>query len=210
MIITFIAYDESMSKPINELMEQLSAKYTDIRYWYIKHDRDIYDSGELKKTHYHIALDINFMNKSHTIYEKQKIATMFGRNVESIEKVNNPTGLLRYLTHKDNNDKEPYLISEVVTNDYDTLSNALELEPKVKRSADDDLEELFNWIEQQDYVTQRMIFDYQRQHRLFFKMSAVSKVIQQFVAYHNEWLKPTTLTKEQFDKWFDGYLERSK
>lgn len=133
---------------------------------------------------------------------------MFGRNVEAIEKVNNPTGLLRYLTHKDNVDKEPYKVSEVVTNDYDTLTNALELEPKVKRSADDDLEDLFNWIEQQDYVTNKMLFDYQRQHKLFFKMSAVSKVIQQYRMYHNEWLKPTTLSEEQFEKWFDEKYEK--
>lgn len=186
-------------------IEDLKSSYNNLRYWYILHNKDINNDGTPKKEHYHIVLDIDFKNKSHTIYEKQSIAELFGRNVEAIEKVSNPTGILRYLTHKDNLEKEPYNINEVYTNDFECISGALELEPKAKRNADDDLEEFFQWVEQQEYVSQRMIFEYERKRKLFFKFSAVSKIIQQFVEMHNEDIqKPVEYTEEDLNNLIDN------
>lgn len=190
MIITFIAYQESITRnTIDECIEGLKETYPSMRYWYILHNKDTDNEGKPKKEHYHIVLDIDFKNKSHTIYEKKTIAELFGRNTEAIEKVSNPTGILRYLTHKDNDEKHPYEINEVITNDFDCISGALDLEPKAKRTADDDLEDLFQWIEKQRYVSQRALFKYEREKRLFFKFSAVSKIIQDFVKMHNEELE---------------------
>ena len=75
MYIAFICYQESLSEGVKPLLEQLKSEYSDLNYYSMLHDRDIKDksTGEIKKEHYHVVLDINFNNKSHTIYEKEKI-----------------------------------------------------------------------------------------------------------------------------------------
>lgn len=185
MIITFVAYPESMCSSLEDNISKLLISYPDLKYWCILHNKDIDINGELKKEHYHIVLSLEFKNKSHTCYEKSDIAKLFGRNLESIEKVNNPTGIIRYLIHCDNNDKYQYDLEEVITNDIDILQSAIELQPKLKKSADDDLEELFTWIDNSCYISQIELFNYQRQRKLFFKFSAVSKIIQSYVEWHN-------------------------
>lgn len=185
MIITFVAYPESMGSSLEDKLSQLLISYPDLIYWCILHNKDFDNNGELKKEHYHIVLSLEFKNKSHTCYEKCDIAKLFGRNSESIEKVNNPTGIIRYLTHCDNNDKFQYDLEDVITNDIETLQNAIDLQPKLKRSADDDLEDLFIWVDNNGYISQTDLFNYQRQRKLFFKFSAVSKVIQSYVMWHN-------------------------
>jgi hypothetical protein len=87
------------------------AKY----YYWIKHDSDFYEGGEIKKEHIHLLFTFNSSRDLSTV---QNYFTDFKELKEnSYEKINNIHGAKRYLIHADNPEKYQYQIIEVETND---------------------------------------------------------------------------------------------
>lgn len=76
----------------------------------INHDKDTNELGEPVEAHTHIYLDYPTPRKITTIANLLKVETNF------IELVKNKKSFLRYLTHKDEEDKYKYDDSEVYTN----------------------------------------------------------------------------------------------
>lgn len=87
---------------------------------YILHDRDITDSGELKKPHYHII--ISFDN-ARTLSAVQKELDMIEPNL--INAVKSLQAYVRYLIHLDTPNKEPYEIDEIKGNNTETMMKYL-------------------------------------------------------------------------------------
>ena len=76
----------------------------------INHDKDINENGEIKETHTHVYLDYSTPRKITTIANLLEVEPNF------IELVKNKKGFLRYLTHKDEDNKYKYNDNEVYTN----------------------------------------------------------------------------------------------
>lgn len=103
---TFIVYPESAPENWQDILFETGCKIAISPL----HDKDINANGEMKKPHYHIIL----------IYGN---STTF-KNIKGLcDKLNSPipkkvmgvTGLVRYLTHKDNPEKAQYNEKDIIT-----------------------------------------------------------------------------------------------
>lgn len=89
------------------------------KVWIINHDKDINEHGEIVEKHTHILLDYSTPRKIQTISNLLGVADNF------IEIVRNKKGVLRYLTHIDDDDKYKYSVDEVFTNDTIPYAHAV-------------------------------------------------------------------------------------
>lgn len=91
-------------------------------YWYIFHDKDKDENGNLKNKHLHIVM----YDKSPSTLDKH--AKLFEGIVprHSLEACRNGRACIRYLIHKDDPEKFQYSINEVVTNKLPQLLSAIE------------------------------------------------------------------------------------
>jgi len=83
----------------------------------INHDRDVNEDGEIVEPHTHFYIEYDTPRKLSTVANLLNVETNF------IEIVKNKKGMLRYLTHKDQETKAKYDDEEVYTNaeiDYRT------------------------------------------------------------------------------------------
>lgn len=83
----------------------------------INHDRDVNEDGEIVEPHTHFYIEYDNPRKVSTV------ANLLGVESNFIEIVRNKKGMLRYLTHKDQETKAKYDDEEVYTNadiDYKT------------------------------------------------------------------------------------------
>jgi hypothetical protein len=76
----------------------------------INHDKDYNEHGEVVEPHTHVYIDYPTPRKITTVANLLEVETNF------IELVKNKKGFLRYLTHKDEDDKYKYSDDEVYTN----------------------------------------------------------------------------------------------
>lgn len=87
-------------------MEKLKKVYD---YAYILHDKDIVEeTGELKKPHWHVVIDIGENARWHTA-----IASELGINENYIQQCRNKDRALMYLIHFNDKDKIQYSIDKV-------------------------------------------------------------------------------------------------
>lgn len=86
-------------------------------YWYILHDKDIKDNGELKTPHFHLVLWFKFKS-CYKQYVIDYLSDLLGcsKEVISVEPMEDLNKSLRYLTHIDNEDKYRYCEEDVKTN----------------------------------------------------------------------------------------------
>lgn len=80
------------------------------KYAFIKHDKDVFEDGTPKKTHYHLYIKTSSRVRLSTIALRLEIDDRF------VEFVKNTRSCLQYLIHKNNKDKYQYNASDVVTN----------------------------------------------------------------------------------------------
>lgn len=85
----------------------------------INHDRDVNEDGAVLEEHTHIYIEYDTPRKLSTV------ANLLGVELNFIEIVRNKKGMLRYLTHKDQNTKVKYDDEEVYTNADLTYSQAV-------------------------------------------------------------------------------------
>lgn len=91
------------------------------KYWYIFHDRDLDDNGQVKKKHLHLVCyddSPNFITKGIKNFEGATLPNL-------VEGCRNGRACIRYLVHKDDPQKQQYDITEVVTNSPQQLTSAL-------------------------------------------------------------------------------------
>jgi hypothetical protein len=94
----------------NKIDKFLSEMQGTATIFIINHDKDINEFGETIETHTHVYLDYATPRKITTI------SNLFGVEPNFIELVKNKKSFLRYLTHKDEDNKFKYEDSEVFTN----------------------------------------------------------------------------------------------
>lgn len=142
---------------IEKIEEVISSKKCIKEYAYIIHDKDTDEKGELKEPHIHLAL--RFDNG----YDTKHISQWFGITENYISKLKGEwIDLLKYLIHKNAEDKYQYLEEEVVSNF--NYSEEIKKEKKVgrpKKEKDKRKEEIINLIAEgeirefnyNDYIT---------------------------------------------------------
>ena len=117
---TLELYPESETLQFDNIIEIVKGtSFYSCKYYYILHDRDINNkTGEVKKAHYHLLV------KLENAISIEKIIKSLVNERGSQEAIENDfsivksfKGMVRYLIHKDNPEKEQYKLEEVVTND---------------------------------------------------------------------------------------------
>lgn len=93
-----------------QIKEFLNKTKGDIMVYLINHDKDLNEQGEPAEIHTHIYLEYTNPRKITTV------ANLLGVEPNFIEIIRNKKGYLRYLTHKDEQDKHIYQAEEVYTN----------------------------------------------------------------------------------------------
>lgn len=99
-----------------EIINQLKGVAT---VWSITHDKDINEQGEIVEPHTHFLIDYRTPRRISTIANIFKVDNNF------VELVRNKHGMLRYLTHLDDEEKYQYDPNEVLTNDKLTYNEVV-------------------------------------------------------------------------------------
>lgn len=117
---TLELYPESDTLQFDTMFEIVkSTSFYSCKYYYILHDKDVNNkTGEIKKAHYHLLVKLE-----NAISIEKIIKSLVNERgtQESIENdfsiVKSFKGMVRYLIHKDNPEKEQYILEQIVTND---------------------------------------------------------------------------------------------
>lgn len=116
-----------------ELLNDLIKKYN---YAYILHDKDKYETGELKKSHYHLLLFFDNARWGTSILKEISID-----NTNLIEFRENKASAIQYLVHSNNLDKYQYNYLDINSNiDLDIYFN------NIKNKEDSDISIIYDFI----------------------------------------------------------------
>lgn len=123
---TINVFDKSLNRDLKIEEVERCFKIISTFYCIILHDEDINDNGELKNPHYHI-----YFTTECTIGKQRAIKTiMLALKLKSCDNIHvlpslNATLSMRYLCHLDDEDKHPYELNKVVSNDYPKFYNTV-------------------------------------------------------------------------------------
>lgn len=174
-------YEEHIKK--DDLTKFMERWYIE-EYYFILHDKDtfvdILDNQEKqKKPHYHIIVGTNEDSRT----AKKTLQNVFSTISEKvrINNVKNLTKFMRYLTHKDNQEKHQYNDNEVMTNNLELYSESISL-PLHKIT---DTDKLLNQFI--GYVTEKVdkegtALSYLDMLKWFQQQNAVSYFVQHYKA----------------------------
>lgn len=125
-----------------EHIKKFLKRYDCIEYFYILHENDKNELGDIEQPHYHICM--RYTTDSSFSFKVVKKAFPFGM----IQVGRHWNSMVQYLIHKNDKKKTPHEVDEIVTNvDSTTLTFYLESEYKdPKKIEDDTLNELLQMI----------------------------------------------------------------
>ena len=110
-----IRLDDNGIDDLYSFVENIRLKYDDIKYYAIKHDRDLDSNGELKHLHYHLVIKLQKGVRLSTMRNVvDELWHCPNNNVDSVRSFN---ASIQYLIHKNDEDKFQYDESDVMTND---------------------------------------------------------------------------------------------
>ena len=166
----FLMYEDSRPDNWREILEdeliQISISP--------RHDRDMKETGELKKPHYHVLLCFN----GPTTYNRAlEIAQKMGAN--TVKRVLTVRGMYDYFTHKWNKDKAKYNEEEIIClngfniDDYGMTNNEIEA---LKR-------EVIKLIRDNNIVEYSKLYDLLYDENMYNLCDIVSKNTMFFNAY---------------------------
>lgn len=172
---TFVLYPESAPEDWKEYLQQTGVQ------WAISplHDKDKNPDGELKKAHYHI---VGFWSGP-TTYERVYEITQ-DLNCPIPQRVMQPIGAIRYLTHKDNPEKYQYdekdiqCINGLDLADINGLTKTMveDLKRAIVHLARDlkitEYSSMYDWLDENDM---RDMMDVFSNHTMFFNAYFKSK-----------------------------------
>ena len=96
-----------------------------LNYWsFIKHDSDFDNNGEVKTIHYHLILvfDKKRQYRKETIINDIARSLNCSRNIISVQVLKDITSSVQYLTHKNNFEKNQYLLTDIISSDNETTA----------------------------------------------------------------------------------------
>lgn len=103
-LFSLILYEDTTSYNIKEVLKNIKAyKF----YAYIIHDKDLQESGEVKKKHFHVIIKLDNATTIKALAKKIGIPENF------IQHARNERAMVRYLIHFDDDDKYQYQLSEI-------------------------------------------------------------------------------------------------
>ena len=140
-------------KSTNYIYNKIMCDEMDIVYLaIIKHDKDINEEdGHVKTPHYHVVLITGGVYRLSSIINWLVKLFHINENQITIDKCNSIAMQSRYLTHMDDFDKTPYLMTEVKTNDEDAYKRYCNLQ-RVK-----DLNDLLSVVKYYNYDLERIM-----------------------------------------------------
>lgn len=97
---TFELYNDSCTKEWEKILIE-----SHIQFAYAYHDKDLNETGEKKKPHYHVLI---YFEGPTTYSNALELANRVGCANGIIQPVSSVRGMIRYFTHKDNADKYQY------------------------------------------------------------------------------------------------------
>lgn len=172
---TFIVYPESAPENWREILQQTGVQYAISPI----HDKDKNPDGEIKKPHYHV---VSFWSGP-TTYERV-LGITNELNSPIPQRVMQPIGAIRYLTHKDNPEKYQYdeknitVINGLDLKDINGLTKTMVEDLKraiIKLSKDLKITEyssMYDWLDENDM---RDMIDVFSNHTMFFAAYFKSK-----------------------------------
>lgn len=152
--VMIILYNEPLKSDIEVLRPY--------KWAYIKHDRDLQDNGELKKTHWHLLLSFE-TKKSLSL-----IANVLQVEENLIECVNNYKSVERYLIHLDNGEKAQYSVEEVISN-YDYKTQVYSTTESILQFLIDKCEE-YTSIKEFNLMIMKLGIDYMKVYKSYYSM----------------------------------------
>lgn len=112
-------------------------------FYRIIHDRDITETGELKRPHIHLVVELKSRVRFTTMLSRLSYYCKIAENCISLQDIKNISKIVQYLTHKNNSDKYQYNDSEVDTNNWERYNYLVMSNDKVALTT----EELFDIID---------------------------------------------------------------
>ena len=117
---SLVLYPESDTEQFDTLFEKVkSPEFYACKYYAILHDKDINEkTGELKKPHYHLLVKLENAITIEKIINSLLNERGTQKAIENeFSVVKSFKGMVRYLIHKDDADKHPYEMDQIITND---------------------------------------------------------------------------------------------
>lgn len=113
VVLSLKGYD--IDKTIS-LLKDFCQQYMDV-YAFILHNKDVLESGEIKTPHIHLVglLKNNRVRLGTTLSHICEVCKLEPFAI-TIDKMSDIVGSIQYLIHKNNPEKHPYNISEIITN----------------------------------------------------------------------------------------------
>ena len=133
---TLILYENSENLDFSKKIELIKKQYN---YLYIKHDKDLLPTGEIKKSHYHIVLKFKNYKWKNSLSEELDIPPNY------LEPVRSLNSILCYLIHFKEETKHHYDIMEV-KGSADFKSKLLKVINNIDKTEEDKISILFNYI----------------------------------------------------------------
>lgn len=113
-------YFENIS--CDDLQKVLLSNNDILEYYFILHDKDILDTGEIKKPHIHCFIGFEDYGR----YTKEKVIEFFKDISSRVFPVRSIRCAIRYLVHKDDESKYQYNFDDIFTNDLDKVKKCLD------------------------------------------------------------------------------------
>ena len=133
---SFVAYPESVPENWIEILDELHVPWVESPL----HDKDTSANGEVKKSHWHIAL---FFNNKKSYEQILEIAESVNGTIP--QRIENAKGLIRYFLHMDNPEKYQYPKAEMIAH------GGADIEKYLTASGGDHLQilaEMQEWVDE--------------------------------------------------------------
>ena len=152
-----ILYPYSTTYDIDKLIKALAEEHLTFAVSPI-HDKDIEEDGSPKKAHYHLLLAYSSATTLNNIRCWFKACGMPECELHSVRVCASGVGYFRYLTHKDNPEKEQYDDKDIrVFNDSDELFKKF---AKTASEKIDDLVRIFQIVDELNTISFHILIQY--------------------------------------------------
>lgn len=170
-----VLYPDSTTYNVDEIIMSLAEEHLTFAVSPI-HDRDIEDDGSLKKAHFHLLLAYSSATTLNNIRGWFNVCGMPESELHSVRVCASGVGYYRYLTHKDNPEKEQYDENDIrVFNDTDQLFRKFS---KTASEKINDLVRIFQIVDELNTISFHTLIQYlMLNERDLFKMLTSSSAL---------------------------------
>lgn len=130
-------------------------------YWAIQHYCDTSDDGEIERIHWHIVFEYQSRKTYTGVIRDLADLLLVSDNRISVDPCRSKVASIRYLMHLDDPDKAPYLPSDVLTNHYPMLVEAISRNWE-ELTIEDIVDVVKNAHNEMDVITRIGLKNYQR------------------------------------------------